>query len=92
MGVILRSPASGGTTKNLIVAGSAEILRGACPEPACPELVEWVEGLRMTWRSFRIELANLTTPLIHCPSGLEFCALVIGIYLVLGAWDLGFVS
>jgi hypothetical protein len=84
MGVILRSPASGGTTKNLIVAGSAEILRGACPEP--------VEGLRMTWRSFRIELANLTTPLIHCPSGLEFCALVIGIYLVLGAWDLGFVS
>ncbi len=29
MGVILRSPASGGTTKNLIVAGSAEILRFA---------------------------------------------------------------
>jgi len=27
MGVILRSPASGGTTKNLIVTGSAEILR-----------------------------------------------------------------
>ena len=34
--VILRSKA----TKNLIVIGSAEILRGACPEP--------VEGLRMT--------------------------------------------
>jgi hypothetical protein len=36
MGVILRSKA----TKNHIVTGSAEILRGACPEP--------VEGLRMT--------------------------------------------
>jgi hypothetical protein len=34
--VILRSKA----TKNLIVSGSAEILRGACPEP--------VEELRMT--------------------------------------------
>ena len=43
MGVILRSKA----TKNLIVTGAAEILRGACPEP--------VEGLRMTWRSFRID-------------------------------------
>ena len=55
MGVILRSPADGGTTKNLIVTGSAEILRGACP--ACPErsLGESVEGLRMTWRSFRME-------------------------------------
>jgi len=42
MGVILRSKA----TKNLIVIGSAEILRGACPEP--------VEGLRMTWRRFRM--------------------------------------
>ena len=29
MGVILRSPANGGTTKNLIVAGSSEILRFA---------------------------------------------------------------
>jgi hypothetical protein len=29
IGVILRSPASGGTTKNLIVTGSAEILRFA---------------------------------------------------------------
>jgi hypothetical protein len=36
--VILRSPADGGTTKNL------EILRGACPELA--------EGLRMTNRRF----------------------------------------
>jgi len=36
LNVILRSKA----TKNLIVSGSAEILRGACPEP--------VEGLRMT--------------------------------------------
>jgi len=43
MGVILRSKA----TKNLIVTGSAEILRGACPEP--------VEGLRMTWTSFRMD-------------------------------------
>jgi hypothetical protein len=42
MGVILRSKA----TKNLIVTGAAEILRGACPEPA--------EGLRMTLRSFRM--------------------------------------
>jgi hypothetical protein len=42
MAVILRSKA----TKNLIVTGAAEILRGACPEP--------VEGLRMTWRSFRM--------------------------------------
>ena len=38
--VILRSPANSGTTKNLIVRGSAEILRGVYPEP--------VEGLRMT--------------------------------------------
>jgi hypothetical protein len=45
--VILRSPASGGTTKNLIVTGSAEILRGVYPE--------YTEGLRMTWRSFRME-------------------------------------
>ena len=30
MGVILMSPASGGTKKNLIVPWSAEILRGAC--------------------------------------------------------------
>jgi len=36
LNVILRSMAA----KNLIVRGSAEILRGACPEP--------VEGLRMT--------------------------------------------
>jgi hypothetical protein len=47
MGVILMSPASGGTKKNIIVPWSAEILRGAFPEP--------VEGLRMTWRSFRME-------------------------------------
>jgi hypothetical protein len=46
MGVILRSPASGGTTKNLIVTGSAEILRGVYPE--------YTEGLRMTWRSFQM--------------------------------------
>ena len=46
-GGILRIPAVGGTTKNLIFAGSAEILRGACPEP--------VEGLRMTGRVFRME-------------------------------------
>jgi hypothetical protein len=43
MGLILRSKA----TKNLIVTGSAEILRGVYPEP--------VEGLRMTCRSFRME-------------------------------------
>ena len=43
MGVILRSKA----TKNLMVTGSAEILRGVYPE--------YTEGLRMTWRSFRIE-------------------------------------
>ena len=42
MGVILRSNA----TKNLIVTGSAEILRGVYPEA--------VEGLRMTWRGFRM--------------------------------------
>jgi len=35
------------TTKNLIFTGSAEILRGVCPEP--------VEGLRMTLSSFRME-------------------------------------
>jgi hypothetical protein len=34
-------------TKNLIVAGSAEILRGVYPE--------YTEGLRMTWRSFRMK-------------------------------------
>jgi hypothetical protein len=43
MGVILRSKA----TKNLIVTRSAEILRGVYPEP--------VEGLRMTWRTFRMD-------------------------------------
>jgi hypothetical protein len=37
--VILKSPAVGGTTKNLIVVRFAEILRGVYPEP--------VEGLRM---------------------------------------------
>jgi hypothetical protein len=47
MGAILRGPASGETTKNLIVAGSAEILRGDYPAPA--------EGLRMTGRSFRMD-------------------------------------
>ena len=47
MGVILRSPAKSGTTKNLIVTGSAEILRGVYPE--------YTDGLRMTWRSFRME-------------------------------------
>jgi len=31
MGVILRSPADGGTTKNLIFTGSAEIPRGVYP-------------------------------------------------------------
>ena len=41
--VILRSKA----TKNLIVRGSAEILRGVYPEP--------VAGLRMTGRSFRMD-------------------------------------
>ena len=51
MGVILRSPASGGTTKNLIATGSAEILHGACPEP--------VEGLRMTCRRFRMETTSV---------------------------------
>ena len=43
MGVILRSKA----TKNLIVTGSAEILRGVYPE--------YIEGLRMTWRRFRMD-------------------------------------
>jgi len=43
MGVILRSKA----TKNPIVNESAEILRGVYPE--------YTEGLRMTWRSFRME-------------------------------------
>jgi hypothetical protein len=43
MGVILRSKA----TKNLIFTGSAEILRGACPELA--------EGLRMTMHRFRMD-------------------------------------
>ena len=43
MGVILRSKA----TKNLIVAGSAEILRGVYPEPA--------EKLRMTIPHFRMD-------------------------------------
>jgi hypothetical protein len=48
MDVILRSPANSGTTKNLIVAKSAEIPRRACPEP--------VEGLRMTWKGFRMDI------------------------------------
>jgi hypothetical protein len=43
MGVILRSKA----TKNLIITGFAEILRGVYPE--------YTEGLRMTWRSFRMD-------------------------------------
>jgi len=60
MGVILRSPADGGTPKNLeILRGiylelaerlrmtKSRFLRGAFPEP--------VEGLRMTWRSSRME-------------------------------------
>jgi hypothetical protein len=37
---ILRSPANSGTRRNLIVKGSAEILRGVYPE--------YIEGLRMT--------------------------------------------
>ena len=41
--VILRSPANGGTTKNLIVSVTAEILRGVHPE--------LIEGLRLTRRS-----------------------------------------
>ena len=41
--VILRSPANGGTTKNLIVSVTAEILRGVRPE--------LIEGLRLTRRS-----------------------------------------
>ncbi len=49
MGVILRSKA----TKNLIVTGSAEILRGACPEP--------IEGLRMPWRRFRMDTTFYTS-------------------------------
>jgi len=46
------------TTKNLIFTGSAEILRGVYP--ACPALSsgERVEGLRMTWRSFRMEASS----------------------------------
>jgi len=48
MGVILRSPANSGTTKNLIVAKSAEILRGVYPE--------YIEGLRMTWKGFRMDI------------------------------------
>ncbi len=46
LGVILRSPASGGATKNLDVTGIAEILRGVYPES--------IEGLRMTLGSFRM--------------------------------------
>ena len=49
MGVILRSKA----TKNLIAAGSAEILRGVYPE--------YTEGLRMTGRSFRMGTSSLHT-------------------------------
>jgi hypothetical protein len=44
--VILRSPAPGGTTKNLIVSVAAEILRGVYPG--------LVEGLRMPMWSFRM--------------------------------------
>jgi hypothetical protein len=44
--VILRSPAHGGTTKNLMVSGTAEILRGVYPE--------LIGGLRMTLGSFRM--------------------------------------
>ncbi len=43
LGVILRSKA----TKNLVVTGIAEILRGVYPES--------IEGLRMTLGSFRME-------------------------------------
>jgi hypothetical protein len=51
MGVILRSPAYGGTTKNLILTGSAEILRGVYPAP--------VEGLRMICRRFWMETSSV---------------------------------
>jgi hypothetical protein len=44
--VILRSHASGGTTKNLLLHACAEILRGVYPELA--------EGLRMTVISLHI--------------------------------------
>ena len=46
LNVILRSPANGGTTKNLIVGVAAEILRGVHPE--------LIEGLRMTSKSFQM--------------------------------------
>jgi hypothetical protein len=43
MGVILRRPTSGGTTKNLIVTGSEEILRGACRK-AQNDMEEFPDG------------------------------------------------
>ena len=43
LGVILMRPADGGTTKHLVVAGIAEILRGVYPES--------IEGIRMTSRA-----------------------------------------
>ena len=62
--VILRSPAKGGTTKNLMVRAAAEILRGAYPfDRTCrrAQVVslragsELVGGLRMTLGSFRMD-------------------------------------
>ena len=45
--VVLRSPAVGGTTKNLMVSAAAEILRGVYPE--------FDEGLRMTLGNIRMD-------------------------------------
>jgi len=65
--VILRSPASGGTTKNL------EILRGACPESA-----DWGEGLRMTLSSLRMDTSLLhLTLMLHTYTGKNRCARAI---------------
>jgi hypothetical protein len=52
-GVILRSPANGGTTKNLVILGCFEILRGVYPE--------YTEGLRMTMQWFRMNIDNKET-------------------------------
>jgi hypothetical protein len=53
--VILRSPAEGRTTKNLLFRGCAEILRGVYPFDGLRAGSEPAEGLRMTQRGFRMD-------------------------------------
>ena len=53
--VILRSPANGGTTKNLMVSAVAEMPRGVYPFGGLRVGSELVEGLKMTLGSFQMD-------------------------------------